>query len=162
MLPGDCVADDADVDEEEENYLEEDGDASLLLLCVLNDCVVFDGTLAAPGLAEDTGDNGDVPGVPGVSLSSPCLSTAGVVSSLLPPGRHDGVLLEYAPPASSLHGLLSCDKDVDGDGLVSPLLSLAVSLMGVLVTVVSSLLPCDELPHAKDCDGGGHVPVLLS
>ena len=44
---------------------------------------------------------------------------------------------------------------------MSPLLSLAVSLGGVIATVVSSLLPCDGLPLAEDCDGGGLVPVLL-
>ena len=45
---------------------------------------------------------------------------------------------------------------------MSPLLSLAVSLGGVIVTVVSSLLPCDELPLAKDGAVGGHVPFFLS
>ena len=54
------------------------------------------------------------------------------------------------------------DDEDDEDGLVSPLLSLAVSLGGVIVTVVSSLLPCDGLPLAEDCDGGGHVPFYLS
>ena len=45
-------------------------------------------------------------------LPSPC--TAGVVSSLLPPGS----MLRPAPLATVVSSLLPCGKDGDGDGLV--------------------------------------------
>jgi hypothetical protein len=44
---------------------------------------------------------------------------------------------------------------------VAPLPGLAIGIGGELVTVVSILLTCNELPPAEDCDRGGLVPGLL-
>ena len=81
-----------------------------------------------------------------IPLSQHC---RGSVQSSPPPGRHDSVLLVPVPPISSLLELLQDGGDVDEGGLVASLPSLAVSIRGVLITVVSSLLPCEELPRAK-------------
>ena len=61
-----------------------------------------------------------------------------------------------------LFNKLPCAEDCDGGGHVSGLLSRAMCLGMVLVTVVSCLLLCDRLPLAKDGAVGGHLPVFLS
>ena len=90
--------------------------------------------LTGSGVAEDK--------VIGFILLIPSPCTAGVVSSLLPPGS---MLLRSAPPATVVSSLLPCGEDVDGDGLMPCLLNRAVSLNRVLATVVSSLLPVAKL-----------------
>ena len=75
----------------------------------------------------------------------------------------DMSVLVPVPPNSSLPELLLLHggKDVAVGGLVASLPGLAVGIGGELVTVVSGLLPCDELPPAEDCDRGGQVPGLI-
>ena len=73
----------------------------------------------------------------------------------------DMSVLEHVPPNSSLPELLHGGQDVAVGGLVAPVHGLAVGIGWELVTVVSSLLPCDELPPPEDCDRGGQVPGLI-